>query len=483
MQPHIAFLFTHGFAARMILRSGIARRLIAHGVRVSVISPNADEVYFQRECQHERVVLHQEPQSTARMADWFRTYRSYLLDDVMENPALRIKHIERFEHRSSAIRVAMEITNRTLAKRPWFRTWARYIECRLNRSQPIKALLQKLRPDFLVFPNPFGSQETVYLIHARELGIPVICQMLSWDHVTSKGTPLLMPDYFISWGPMMTKELVDIYGFPRRKIYECGVPHFDTYFRKDKLKPPHIVLQELNLPLGKPYIFYGMVNPVFCPNELEILTWLVDRIRKDAFIKPCTLVIRPHPQTIRGYYARNAQELARLYALAGPSVAIDTPPVLSDRLAWDMPKSDMNHLASLLRGSAMFLSAGSTLALEACILDRPVVNIGFDGQEELPYDRSARRGLDYTHIVKLLALGGIRVARSFDDLAAHINAYLINPASEREERSLSASQECGPQDGQATKRAGDILLELCRRGQRPAVHLLSEEFQLHAVTS
>jgi CDP-glycerol glycerophosphotransferase (TagB/SpsB family) len=482
MQPHIAFLFTHGFAARMILRSGIARRLVTHGIRVTVISPNADEAYFRRECEHEQVALVQEPQSTGRLADWFRIYRSYFLDDVMENPALRTKHIERFERGSSVLRIALEITNRTLAKRAWFRTGYRHIEWWLNRSQPVKALLEKLQPDFLVFPNPFGVQETVYLIHARELGIPVICQMLSWDHVTSKGTPLLMPDYFISWGPMMTKELVDIYSFPRRKIYECGVPHFDVYFHKDKFKPTHVVLRALNLPPGKPYIFYGMVNPVFCPNELEILTWLVDRIRRDAFVKSCTLVIRPHPQTIRGYYARNAQELARLYALAGPSVAIDTPPVLSDRLAWDMPKSDMSHLASLLRGSAMFLSAGSTLSLEACILDRPVVNIGFDGQEELPYDRSARRGLDYAHIAKLLALGGIRVARSFDDLAAHINAYLLSPDSEKAERSLSALQECGPQDGQATKRAGDTLLELCRRAQRPAVHLLREEFMSCAVT-
>ena len=482
MHPHIAFLFTHGFAARMILRSGIARRLVTHGFRVTVISPNADEAYFQRECQHEQVDLYQEPLSTGRIADWFRTYRSYFLDDVMENPALRNTHIERFERKSSALRIAMEIANRTLAKRPWFRTWARQIECQLNRSQPVKALLQKLRPDFLVFPNPFATQETVYLIHARELGIPVICQMLSWDHVTAKGTPLLMPDYFISWGPMMTKELVDIYGFPAGKIYECGVPHFDVYFHKDKLTPREVVLQQLNLSPAYPCIFYGMVNPVFFPNELEILTWLVDRIRENAFIKPCTLIIRPHPQTIRGYYARNTQELARLYALAGPNVAIDTPPVLSDRLAWDMPKSDMPHLASLLHSSAMFLSAGSTLSLEACILDRPVIDIGFDGWEELPYEQSARRGLDYIHITKLLALGGVRVARSFEDLAAHINAYLQNPALDREARALSARQECGPQDGQATKRAGDALLQLCAHGHRHSRAFRSEAFTLRAVT-
>jgi CDP-glycerol glycerophosphotransferase (TagB/SpsB family) len=275
---------------------------------------------------------------------------------------------------------------------------------------------------------------------------------------------------------------VDIYGFPAGKIYESGVPHFDVYFQKDKLTPRDVLLQQLNLSPAQPCIFYGMVNPVFFPNELEILTWLVDRIRENAFIKPCTLIIRPHPQTIRGYYARNTQELARLYALAGPNVAIDTPPVLSDRLAWDMPKSDMPHLASLLHGSAMFLSAGSTLSLEACILDRPVINIGFDGWEELPYEQSARRHLDYVHITKLLAMGGVRVARSFDELSSHINAYLKNPGLEQEARALSARQECGPQDGQATRRAGDALLQLCSYGQRNSRPFRTEAFPLRAMT-
>ena len=117
-------------------------------------------------------------------------------------------------------------------------------------------------------------------------------------------------------------------------------------------------------------------------------------------------MIRPHPQTIRGIYARDREEIARLQALTGPQVALDMPPVLSEQLAWDLPKSDMDTLASLLAGSAMCLSVGSTLCLEACIVDCPVISVGFDGAEELPYDLSARRGLDFTHIKKMLALGG-----------------------------------------------------------------------------
>ena len=68
----------------------------------------------------------------------------------------------------------------------------------------------------------------------------------------------------------------------------------------------------------------------------------------------------------------------------------------------------MYTLASLLAGSAICISVGSTLCLDACMVDCPVISIGFDGDVELPYDQSARRGLDFTHIKKMLALGVYR---------------------------------------------------------------------------
>jgi hypothetical protein len=463
--PRIAFLFTHGFAARMVLRSGVARRLVDQGAQVVVISPNADEPYFQQECRAEQVALRREPCKIGLVAHWFRANRPYLLDDVMNNVALRVKHELRFQkHPVSGL--VMAAVNRTLRHSSLFRRFSRGAEHRVNRSTEVKDLLTELRPDLLVLPNPFGTVEALYLIHARELGMPTVCQMLSWDNITSKGTPVDMPDHFISWGPIMTQEIVEWYHFPRDKVYECGVSHFDIYHRGTQLTPRHALLAELGLPPEHPYIFYGMVPEYSCPNEVDILTELVERVNKDAFARPCSLVIRPHPQTISGAYAQRPQELARLQALAGPRVALDVPRVLSDELAWDLPKSDMARLASLLHGSAMCLNANSTLCLDACMADRPVIDIAFDGWEELPFRRSARRGLDYIHMAKLLALGGIRVARSFSDLERHINVYLNDPALDREGRMRSVAQECGIHDGRAAERIADVLGQLCRDSRR-----------------
>ena len=297
---HIAFYFAHGFAARMILRAGVAQRLVSRGARVTIVSPNADETYFQQECREAGAALAQEPKSTGRMANWFRSYRPYLLDDVMNNPALKAGHLDRFQGRPLR-RLIHGVVNRTAARSLTFQKSSRALERRLNRSQDIHELLSRLRPDLLVVFTPFGQTDTLYLLHAKELGIPVVCQMLSWDNITSKGTPLLMPDYFISWGPIMTQEMIKWYRFPRAKIFECGVPHFDVYRQTEKLTPPDALLREFNLNTDRPYIFYGMVARIFCPNELEIVGWLAEQINSNAFSKPCSLVIRPHPQMVSGY--------------------------------------------------------------------------------------------------------------------------------------------------------------------------------------
>ena len=458
-KAHVVFLLSNGFAARMMLRSGIASQLTTHDVQVTIISPNADEVYFQQECQQEGVGLHKDPGVTGRAAEMFRLLRPYLLDDVINNPALKTKHRRLREHRP-IFGLFIEIVNRTLARQPLFRKLSTFIEILINRSEMIQEMLCTLQPDLLVLPNPFGRIETVYLIHARRLGVPVVCQMLSWDNITTKGTPLLMPDYFISWGPIMTEEMVSIYHFPRNKIYECGVAHFDVYSQKEKLTPRDILLKEMHLPQELPYIFYGMVAELYCPNELEILAWLAEQVQRNAFAKPCSLIIRPHPLTISGSYASDSRNIKRLKSLVGPRVALDIPPVLSEQLAWDLPKQDMYRLASLIDGSSMCINAGSTLCLDSCMLDCPIINISFDGFEELPYEKSARRALDCVHIKKLFALNGVRVACSFSDLEKFFDLYLCDSTIDHDSRVQSAIQECGPQDGCATDRVVNTLLQL-----------------------
>lgn len=458
----IACCVWDGFGARSFIKSGVAGKLVGRGASVTVISPNADEAYFQQECREEGISLRQDPEEKGSTALRFRRYRPYILDNVEGNTALRILH-ELYYEDHLLVGSLMATINRKLAKSSLLKTLYRAVESRINRSDSVGRLLAELRPDLLVLLSPFGVRDVVYMLHAKELGIPVVCAVLSWDNITCKGTPLLMPDHFISWGPVMTEEITNFYGFPRERILECGVPHFDIYKRKTELSSPQAVLKAMELPPEDPYLVFGMVTPYCCPNELDLLMWLTHKINNRKFVKPCSLIIRPHPQTVSGYYARPARELERLKSLAGPRVALHMPQLMSERLYCDMPRNEMNRIASLLAGSALCVSTWSTLSLDASILDRPVVSIAFDGWEENPYAKSARAGSDYIHIAKLLTFGGLRVAKSFDELERHINTYLANPGLDQTGRALAVAQECGPQDGQAAERVATALMKLSQR--------------------
>ncbi len=63
----ILFNITHGFQARMSLRSKISETLLAQGVELIVVSPNADEEYFRREFDHPQIQLEKMPSRFSRV--------------------------------------------------------------------------------------------------------------------------------------------------------------------------------------------------------------------------------------------------------------------------------------------------------------------------------------------------------------------------------------------------------------------------------
>ena len=81
-------------------------------------------------------------------------------------------------------------------------------------------------------------------------------------------------------------------------------------FRSEHFILREEVLRRLGLPPTQPYLLYGMVSPYSAPSELDIIAWLAEKIRANAFATPCSLVIHPHLQTIHSVYARDREEIA-----------------------------------------------------------------------------------------------------------------------------------------------------------------------------
>jgi hypothetical protein len=462
----ILYLATHGFAARMILQTGLVHQLVVKGHRVGIIVPDAKDENLVNSCRESGVELIEIPGHLPALQAQLMQFRRYFLDDIEANPALLEKHMQREKDpaRKGLRRLQTRLgwgTYRLTKGLPFLRSLYKKVEPYLLKSSSVRQGLEALRPDLVIATYPVFPPEFHVLAAAKDLGIHSAIHLLSWDNITSKGAFPALADDYIAWGPIMDQELQDFYGIDQDQIHQCGVPHFDLHVRS-KEKPdvkPHVA--ELGLDPNKPYLFHAMSAPRFSPKEIDVVEWIADRVEEGRFGPDMQFVIRPHPQNMTGYMA-DFSWVDRLKALAGRDrIAVNYPGLVQDsKLPWSMRENDMVVFSQLIGGSSVVLNIGSTVSIDALMTGKPVILTSFDADEELPYWQSARRLIDFTHLEKFVAEGGISVTRNFTELETEIDAYINDPEHNLKLRQKTLEAECFQPDGKATQRVVEAIEKL-----------------------
>jgi hypothetical protein len=458
--PTLLFNITHGFQARMLLRSRISEALLEAGAKLVVLSQNADEPYFQRELSHPGITLAPLPLQLGRLEARLVKWRQYLL----MNPALGTT----LNHKREAFRQAAPVKaavvgagNLVLGRVPALRQAYLAMERGLYGGQEFDALLAHHRPDLVVSGTPGFHPADIHLLRAAaRQGIRSATVMLSWDNLTSKGYMGAVPDDLLVWSPLMADEAQRYHDYPRDQIHWTGAAQFDHYATARAQAAQNRAA--LGVGRDRALIVYGTINPDILPHEPQIVADLVRRLRAGALSRPYLLWIRLHPQVVKGPRSGAVQTYL---SLAGDDVRVEVPPVQSDKLAWDLPRDDSAHLAALLSAADVVLTPGSTLVIDAAAAGTPAASIGWDAGP-VPAALSVRRFAGYTHYAQLLATGGVPVVDDPLQLLALVRAYLDDPTLHRAEREALLHQQLGRLDGLAGERTANTLLDLARQGPR-----------------
>lgn len=462
----ITYLATHGFAVRMIFQTGLLRRLTEDGVQVSVVVPDANDPNLIALGTRDQVNLIQFS-TPPRWADRFlKTMRKYLVEDIRKNPPLWDKHREIVrEGQGTTVRRLLariglllgDVVLRFPSLRTAFLRWEKSI---LLRSDEVE-FMRRLAPDLLVSTYPVTSPEPGLLLAAQSLGVPTALHLLSWDNITAKGHFQALADHYIAWGPTMAEELEEFYGINQERITQCGVPHFDLYFGEEELPVGAGPLVQKLLKEQGPYLFFAMSAARYAPGETDILHQLCAATRNGGPLEGVSIVARPHPSALGGVL-NDDQTLYRLKELETDAGLLVSYPDMTagSRMNWSVRDADMYELVYLLRGAAVVLNSGSTVNVEALALGRPVVVTSFDGAEQRPYEKSARRLKDYPHLHKLFADGGGEVVTNVGDLLAVIGTFLADPDYRMKERAYALRRQIGNQNGDATGKVASTLRQL-----------------------
>lgn len=351
----------------------------------------------------------------------------------------------------------------TLGRSTWYKNLLRRMLLWVAPTEDVLRVFEFYKPELLFATYVANYNFDVPLMcEARRRDVKTLGMTRSWDTLTSHGLMRVMPDALIVQNEFL-KEMALRYQAvnpAKTPIHVIGLPHYDVLFNREAwLESREEFFSHVGLDPSKKLILYGAMGDFLFPHEGEIADVFERLIEEGKIKEPVEVLFRAHPKFTSPFERiKNTKH-----------VKLDRKATYIDGTiqSMEMEDKDTKHLMNSIYWADVVVTGGSTFAIDAAVMDKPIVCIGFDGttsQEKVPFWHSVKRFYDtYTHFEVLMATGGARLANTPEELAEEINRYLKNPSLERKERKKIIELFVSPFDNKASERLSEILLEETRR--------------------
>ena len=448
-----------GDTEKNILRSGVLDMLRTSPHKIVLLIRGGEQgsrlPYYKKHFESGSVIV--EPLSLASTT--FERWIYHLSWNSLPTRSAYVKRHDLYLIHRNTLRYALESLAGFLGR---FRLWRECLRA-LYYALPdayTQHLFEKYRPDLVFAPNMFSAEDCRMLRAARKRGIPTLTMAKSWDVPTTRGFTRVKADDILVFNEINKREIIEIGDYMPDSVHIVGFPQFDAYTRKDIYISHTAFCQHMGLDPEKKTILFAVPGDFKNPYSHEIMRLLDDAAERGAFVEPVQILARFHPK-----YPSTGESLKGLkhFILNRPGTyfsknleqAIDAPATTT--FEWTYTDADIAHLANSIYHSVMVINTESTMTLDAAAIDRPVVLIGFDGNQKLPYWRSIIRNYSREHLQGVLQTGGARLAKSADELIAHINTYLTNSRADSEGRERLRNELIYRTDGKSAERIVECI--------------------------
>lgn len=253
----------------------------------------------------------------------------------------------------------------------------------------------------------YDGAEIEILKAARRRGIPTAGFPAAWDTLTSKGFFPIPPDYLLVWGEESLRHAVEYHGFPRARVFVTGAPQLDVYAADRAAEPRDQFLSRRGISPENRVILFAGTTIAYWEDEPLQLRALSDAIVQGD-LKACVIWYRPHPR-------RPFRQVTGVETL--PGVYVDDQAVrqkTEGSSSYSSRPEDLRHYRSLMDAVESVITAFSTMIIEAALLGKPSLVVGFGLNDAKP----ARliRHAEYEHSLEVLATPGVTLCRSLDEL-------------------------------------------------------------------
>jgi hypothetical protein len=485
MKDKTVFIYVNqGFAIRYLLRSSVLKTIISEINRIVILSHNGNETTFKKTFEKNNVIVEQvkfqEFESFINSSKLIRSLillRSFILNGTSNTQTVDdfrkiFLHEKGWKMNQGILAWSRGIIWTGLClifkKIKFLRKLLINFESNYSKVLPHSDLFEKYSPDLVVVTGLCGFKYNEQI--ARESihnGTPVCNVVLSWDNTSGMGMAGYNPDFVVAWTENMKKELIRLNDISEEKIYVGGVAHFDHYYDETLVLEKKILMNKLGLDMDKRIIFYATKSPKRFPWGPSLVEDIALSIENNLIDKNAQILVRIHPLHYRRekgkFVFQNILDEFNRIELKYPSVVLNKPKMLSKEVDFYMDDSEEILVYSILKHASVMLNMFSTMAIEAAILDLPIINVCIQDKCKSDLGKSKQDIMvDYwqSHNQRIIQTEGAKTAFTHDELIDDINYYLNNPFADSDKRKLIVNNEAGPFKGNAGHAIGTYISNL-----------------------
>ncbi|MDD7885178.1 UDP-glycosyltransferase [Flavivirga sp. 57AJ16] len=142
-----------------------------------------------------------------------------------------------------------------------------------------KVQLEMYKPDIVFCTTQRATQSISALLAAKDLGIPTVAFVYSWDNVP-KAMQVVETDYYFVWSDLMKGEILKYYPFVKEEqVIVTGTPQFESHYNNTLLQTREAFFSEYNLDINKKYICYSGDDETTSPLDQYYLEDLANAVR------------------------------------------------------------------------------------------------------------------------------------------------------------------------------------------------------------
>lgn len=442
------------FVPRNILNTGVLDELLAMKARVVLFVPTAKRDFYKETYTSQNIVIETfDPDGTEdRKESIFKSVALLLIStNVMKFRKIKImqkggefaKYL--YQRTATAIFGKIDIVKKIF----------RWCDLNLNKRDSFGKYFEKYNPEVVFAPDVFGLGDVLMLKSAILHKVHTVGMVASWDNNTTKGLMRIIPNLLIVQNEIIRDESIKIQSVPKDIINVVGIAHYDYYKEYTPISREEF-FKKLGVLPRKRLILFSPAGDKFISTDWQICEILKKAYERNGLPDDTVVLVRIHPSNDVTLNKFNPDEH---FIIERPGVAFKN---MGDKKN-ELDKNAVRHLLDTLTYSELVINVVSSIVIDAAVLDKPIITIGFEGWEKrVPFGSSVKRYHMDENMSKLLAIGGTSIVRNEIELIDQINLYLEHPEMDKLERERIVEKQCWKLDGKAKSRIASVIMENVR---------------------